>query len=77
MERSFARATRYGFKRARWRRLWRVRLAKDGILIEGTENVLEVTKKIKESKTRITKENEHGPEQGRTIRKGKSAHLVP
>ena len=26
MERSFARATRYGFKRARWRRLWRVRI---------------------------------------------------
>jgi hypothetical protein len=24
MERSFARATRYGYKRARWRRLWRV-----------------------------------------------------
>jgi hypothetical protein len=22
MERSFARATRYGFKRAQWRRLW-------------------------------------------------------
>jgi IS5 family transposase len=26
MERSFARATRYGFKQARWRRLWRVRI---------------------------------------------------
>jgi len=26
MERSFARAVRYGFKRARWRRLWRVRI---------------------------------------------------
>ena len=26
MERSFARMTRYGFKRARWRRLWRVRI---------------------------------------------------
>jgi transposase len=26
MERSFARATRYGFKRARWRRLWRVQI---------------------------------------------------
>ncbi len=24
MERSFAHATRYGFKRSRWRRLWRV-----------------------------------------------------
>ena len=26
MERTFARALRYGFKRARWRRLWRVRI---------------------------------------------------
>jgi hypothetical protein len=26
MERSFARATRYGFKRAGWRRLWRVQI---------------------------------------------------
>jgi len=26
MERSFARATRYGYKRARWRRLWRVQI---------------------------------------------------
>jgi hypothetical protein len=26
MERSFARAERYGFKRARWRRLWRVQI---------------------------------------------------
>ena len=26
MERSFARATQYGFKRARWRRLWRVQI---------------------------------------------------
>jgi hypothetical protein len=26
MERSFARSVRYGFGRARWRRLWRVRI---------------------------------------------------
>ncbi len=26
MERSFARGTRYGFDRARWRRLWRVQI---------------------------------------------------
>ena len=26
MERSFAHSTRYGFKRARWRRLWRVQI---------------------------------------------------
>ena len=26
MERTFARATRYGYKRSRWRRLWRVQI---------------------------------------------------
>jgi Tfp pilus assembly protein PilE len=26
MERTFARAKRYGYKRARWRRLWRVQI---------------------------------------------------
>jgi hypothetical protein len=26
MERSFARAVRYGFRRARWRRLWRIQI---------------------------------------------------
>lgn len=38
MERSFARATRYGFKRARWRRLWRVRIQE--YLISAIQNML-------------------------------------
>ena len=38
MERSFARATRYGFKRARWRRLWRVRIQE--YLISATQNIM-------------------------------------
>ncbi|MGO9137131.1 MAG: transposase [Syntrophales bacterium] len=38
MERSFARATRYSFKRARWRRLWSVRIQE--YLISAIQNIL-------------------------------------
>ena len=38
MERSFARATRYNFKRARWRKLWRVRIQE--YLISAIQNIL-------------------------------------
>jgi len=38
MERSFARATRYGFKRARWRRLWRVQIQE--FLISAIQNIM-------------------------------------
>lgn len=38
MERSFTCATRYGFKRARWRRLWRVRIQE--YLISAIQNVM-------------------------------------
>ena len=37
MERSFARGTRYGFDRARWRRLWRVRIQQ--YLISAVQNI--------------------------------------
>lgn len=37
MERSFARAKRYGFKRARWRGLWRVRIQE--YLIAAVQNI--------------------------------------
>jgi transposase len=37
-ERSFARSTRYGFKRARWRRLWRVEI--QDFLIATIQNIL-------------------------------------
>jgi transposase len=37
MERSFARGTRYGFGRARWRRLWRVRIQE--YLIASIQNI--------------------------------------
>ena len=38
MERSFARATRYGFKRARWRRLWRVQIQE--YLTSALQNIM-------------------------------------
>jgi transposase len=38
MERSFARAMRYGFKRARWRRLWRVRIQE--YLTSAIQNIM-------------------------------------
>jgi transposase len=37
-ERSFARSVRYGYKRARWRRLWRVRI--QDFLIATVQNIL-------------------------------------
>jgi len=37
MERSFARATRFGFDRARWRRLWRVKIQE--YLIAAVQNI--------------------------------------
>lgn len=38
MERSFARATRYGFKRARWRKLWRVQIQE--YLTSAIQNIM-------------------------------------
>jgi transposase/uncharacterized protein (UPF0179 family) len=38
MERSFARAKRYGYKRARWRRLWRVQIQE--YLTAGIQNMM-------------------------------------
>ena len=37
-ERSFARSTRYGYKRARWRRLWRVQI--QDFLIAAIQNIV-------------------------------------
>ncbi len=51
-ERSFARSTRYGYKRARWRRLWRVEI--QDFLIAAAQNIMVL---IQESKDRISKSN--------------------
>jgi transposase len=46
MERSFARGTRYGYKRARWRRLWRVQIQE--YLTSSIQNIMILVRHIKE-----------------------------
>ena len=46
MERSFARSTRYGFKRARWRRLWRVQIQE--YLTSTIQNIMTLLRYVKE-----------------------------
>ncbi len=46
MERSFARAVRLGFKRARWRRLWRVQIQE--YLTAAIQNILILVRYVKE-----------------------------
>ncbi len=46
MERSFARAVRFGFKRARWRRLWRVQIQE--YLMAAIQNIMILVRYIKE-----------------------------
>jgi transposase len=51
MERSFARAVRYGFKRARWRRLWRVQIQE--YLTAAIQNIMILVKDVKEPRKAI------------------------
>lgn len=46
MERSFARAVRFGFKRARWRRLWRVKIQE--YLTAAIQNIMILVRHVKE-----------------------------
>jgi hypothetical protein len=46
MERSYARSTRYGYKRARWRRLWRVQIQE--YLTSSIQNIMVLISNIKE-----------------------------
>ena len=46
MERSFAKAVRLGFKRARWRRLWRVQIQE--YLTAAIQNILILVRNVKE-----------------------------
>ena len=46
MERSFARGTRYGYKRARWRRLWRVQIQE--YLTAGIQNIMVLLRHVNE-----------------------------
>jgi len=47
MERSYARGTRFGYKRARWRRLWRVQIQE--YLTAGIQNIMVLLRHVKES----------------------------
>jgi IS5 family transposase len=51
MERSFARAYRYGFKRARWRRLWRVQIQE--YLTAAIQNIQTLVKEENKPRTAI------------------------
>jgi hypothetical protein len=46
MERSYARSTRYGYKRARWRRLWRVQIQE--YLTATIQNMMILLRNVKE-----------------------------
>jgi hypothetical protein len=46
MERSFAHAVRFGFKRARWRGLWRVQIQE--YLTAAIQNIMILIKDVKE-----------------------------
>jgi hypothetical protein len=51
MERSFARSVRYGFKRARCRRLWRVQIQE--YLTAAIQNIMILVRDVKEPGTAI------------------------
>ena len=46
MERSFARSCRYGFKRARWRRIWKVKIQE--YLTAAIQNIMVLLCHVKE-----------------------------
>jgi hypothetical protein len=46
MERSFARSKRYGYKRARWRRLWRLEIQE--YLTAAIQNMMVLVRNVKE-----------------------------
>jgi transposase len=52
MERSFARAVRFGFKRARWRGLWRVQIQE--YLTAAIQNIMILMQNVKEPGTAIS-----------------------
>ncbi len=51
MERSFAQATRYGYQRAHWRRLWRVQIQE--YLTAAIQNIKILLKDVKERATAL------------------------
>jgi transposase len=64
-ERSFAWSTRYGFKRAKWRRLWRMEI--QDFLIAAIQNI---TILIKQPKDRMSKSNIQEIERNKYLKRG-------
>ena len=66
MERTFARATRYGFKRARWRNLWRVQIQE--YLTASIQNILILIGHVKEQRPAAANRNQKAIPKGLLIR---------
>ena len=64
-ERSFAWSTRYGFKRAKWRRLWRMEI--QDFLVAAIQNI---TILIKQPKDRMSKSNIQEIERNKYLKRG-------
>jgi transposase len=65
MERSFALASRYGIKRARWRSLWRVQIQE--YLTTSIQNILILIKHVKEKRPAAAHRNQKVNPPGRLI----------
>jgi len=59
MERTFAQATRYGYQRARWRRLWRVQIQE--YLTAAIQNIRVLLKEVKEPAAALSVQVQHRP----------------
>ncbi|HOP48511.1 MAG TPA: hypothetical protein PK874_12695 [Desulfobacteraceae bacterium] len=70
-ERSFAWSTRYGFKRAKWRRLWRMEI--QDFLIAAIQNI---TILITQPKNRMSKSNIQGIERNKYQKRGLCCYPV-
>ena len=75
-ERSFARSTRYGYKRARWRRLWRVRI--QDFLIATVQNILVLVMKAlsKLSKSKSIQGTDRGSSRPRSLPQRRLLYLA-
>ena len=60
-ERSFARSKRYGYKRARWRRLWRMEI--QDYLVAADQNIAVL---VNDSKDKLAESNVQRMHRGRT-----------
>ena len=70
-ERSFAWSTRYGYKRARWRRLWRMEI--QDFLVAAIQNI---TVLVKQPKNRMSKSNVQTTGLGKFIKGQLSGSLI-